>query len=282
MPERGFLTETWDSDDWFQDLSRDQRYLFIYLWTNNHCNQAGLYHVTLTTIAFETKFSKEELPELLHSLSSKVKWYPEQNLIWVKNFLKRQSKSSKFLQAAAKCLTTIHHNGAIKELLDYNAQRYSLSIPYQYYIDRVSILTRASASVSNSVSVSDTEGVRVVKGKGELSSEEKSIIKSLGQLKGWQADEDDVLWLQGLEIEIPGLTLSDFKACLDYHSGKPPPKHKGIWKNRFRNWMIKKQEFEKGGKKLGTKQPKQQRAKGPLTYIRGSGQVGPEDDKDMP
>lgn len=148
MPERGFATETWDSDDWFQELSRDQRYLFMYLWTNNHCNQAGLYHITLTTIAFEAKFSKEEIPELLHSLAPKVKWYPDENLIWVKNFIKRQSKSSKFLAAAAKSLMSIHHNGAIKELLEYNLNRYSISIPYQYYMDRISILTRASVSAS--------------------------------------------------------------------------------------------------------------------------------------
>ncbi|GAI81803.1 unnamed protein product, partial [marine sediment metagenome] len=88
------------------------------------------------------------------------------------------------------------------------------------------------------------KGKGVVKGKGELSSEEKEIIGSLSQLKGWQADEDDVLWLQGLRSEYPGFTLAEFKACVDYHSGKPVPKHKGIWKNRLRNWMIKKREFE--------------------------------------
>jgi len=80
-------------------------------------------------------------------------------------------------------------------------------------------------------------------------ADEKEIIKRFNQLKGWQADEDDVLWLQGLRSEFPGFTLAEFKACVDYHSGKPLPKHKGIWKNRFRNWMIKKQEFVgRGGK----------------------------------
>ncbi len=147
MPERGFATEIWD-DDWFQDLSRDQRYLFVYLWTNVHCNPSGLYHITLTTMSFESKFSKEELPELLQSLSPKVIWYQEHKLIWVKNFLKRQSKSSKFLAAAAKALTSINHNGAIHELLDYNLQRYNLSIPYQYYSDKVSIPSSAGAGAN--------------------------------------------------------------------------------------------------------------------------------------
>jgi len=144
MPERGFATETWDSDEWFQELSERQRYLFIYLWTNDHCNQACLYHITLSTISFATKIPKEELPELLNSLAPKVKWWPEENLIWVKNFIKRQSKSSKFLAAAAKSLTSIRDSSAIEELLDYNMGRYSISIPYQYYMDRISILTRVT------------------------------------------------------------------------------------------------------------------------------------------
>ena len=222
MPERGFATETWDSDDWFQELSRDQRYLFIYLWTNNHCNPAGLYHITLTTIAFGAKFSKEELPELLHSLAPKVKWYPEENLVWVKNFIKRQSKSSKFLAAAAKSLTSIHHNGAIKELLEYNLNRYSISIPYQYYMDRISILTRAtaSASVSGSSSGADNslfsaslfsldevnEAIsKLPKGVDRLVEHEaiKQKLADMGVAKGYRAQSEypcikgrvDLCWL---------------------------------------------------------------------------------------
>lgn len=158
MPERGFSSETWDSDEWFQDLSRDQRYLFIYLWTNAHCNQAGLYRITLTTIANEARFAKEELSDLLHSLKPKVIWYPAENLVWVKNFLKRQSKSSKFLAAAAKCLTSIHSNGIIDEFLRYNLERYNISIPYQYYINKISILTRASDTLSNTDTNTDGGG----------------------------------------------------------------------------------------------------------------------------
>ncbi|MBA7498895.1 hypothetical protein ES704_01633 [subsurface metagenome] len=104
MPERSFRTETWTEDNWFQELSRDQRYLSIYLGTNNHCKQSGVYHVTLVTMAFETKFSDVELPELLKSLSPEVEWYPEDNTIWVKNFLRQQAKSPKFVTAAISSL----------------------------------------------------------------------------------------------------------------------------------------------------------------------------------
>lgn len=373
MPERGFATETWDSDEWFQELSRDQRYLFIYLWTNNHCNPAGLYHITLTTIGFETKFPKEELPELLNSLSPKVIWYPAQSLVWVKNFIKRQSKSSKFLAAAAKSLVSIHNNGAVKDLIDYNLQRYSLSIPYQYYMDKVSIpsasdtgtdtdtnsntdslfsaslfsldeinlalsqlppavdrLARHEAIKQRLAEIGQHKGFVVKseyytdKGRIDLCwldkqsvvvaafesdfrtprdkslaklrhlgcpnayvilrpdkrsakveiqqipmlGEEGGILDVICRLKGWQADEDDVHWLQGLRSEFPGFTLAELNACIDYYSGRPAPKHKGIWKNRFRNWMIKKQEFAKERK---GEQAKGQRVKGsrPSSDYRG-------------
>jgi len=138
MPERAFLTETWD-DDWFQRLSRDQRYLFIYLGTNNHCNQAGAYYITLATMAFETKFSVEELPGILKSLSPRVEWHQEQNYVWVKEFIKQQAKSPKFLIAAAKCLKNIKSNGFAKEIISYNLKEHSISIPYEYDSDSVSV-----------------------------------------------------------------------------------------------------------------------------------------------
>ena len=79
---------------------------------------------------------------MLLILKPKIVWYPDYSLIWVKNFIKKQSKSSKFLAAAAKALTNINNPEVITELLTYNLNKYSISIPYQYYIDSVSILTR--------------------------------------------------------------------------------------------------------------------------------------------
>jgi len=53
--------------------------------------------LTLKTIAFDTGLPLASLSEHLSQLEPKVAWYPEQNLIWVKNFLKRQCKSQSFL-----------------------------------------------------------------------------------------------------------------------------------------------------------------------------------------
>jgi hypothetical protein len=119
VAERGFQTELW-TDPFIQGLTPEVKLLFIYLWTNKHCNQAGLYEITLKTMAFDTGLPQESLPTLLKQLEPKVVWYPEQNLIWVKNFLKRQCKSQSFLIAAAKCLKTVRNNGLLREFIDYN------------------------------------------------------------------------------------------------------------------------------------------------------------------
>jgi len=176
LSERGFNTDYW-ADSFVETLPAEGKLLYIYLWTNPQCNQAGLYEITLDRIAYETKLPIDSLPSLLKALEPKVKWYDENNIVWVKNFLKRQAKSPKFLVAAAKSLATIHNNGVVKELLNYNLERYSISIPYQYSIDTVVIPSNTSA-----VTVTNTD-LKDIKGRGEeliLSSLCEGYEKEIG------------------------------------------------------------------------------------------------------
>jgi len=124
LAERGFQTELW-TDPFIQGLSPEAKLLFIYLWTNKHCNQAGLYEISLKTMAFDTGLSLEKLSAYLKELEPKVIWYADRNLIWVKNFLRRQCKSQSFLIAAAKCLKTPGVTGLLKDYLKYNQNKWS-------------------------------------------------------------------------------------------------------------------------------------------------------------
>lgn len=279
MPERGFATETWDSDEWFQELSRDQRYLFVYLWTNSHCNQAGLYHITLPTIAFEAKFPKESLPELLNSLAPKVNWYPEENLIWVKNFIKRQSKSPKFLAAAAKSLLSVQHNGAVEELLEYNLKRYRISIPYQYYMDKLSILTRASVSEPDPETVSDADKViGVAKGEEEtndniprsesengesLCEGDREVISTWFSVKGFRMAPSDASELVArLRTEFPDVDiLAESKKWAARKISEPLTRKTRpsaqIWNFMYnaRKFAQERRERENRGKRLAGARP---------------------------
>jgi hypothetical protein len=180
MPERGFQTETW-SDRWIESLDPLQRYLFFYLWTNEHCNQAGLYEITLRNIAHETKLPESELPSMIESLAPKVKWYRELDLIWVKNFVRRQVKSPKFLIAAAKCLNLVisrDHSEIIQEFLEYN-KSHMVSIPYLYANDTISILARGRSSASASASASADASADAVK-KDKVVKEKEEITLPTG------------------------------------------------------------------------------------------------------
>jgi len=178
MPERRFDTEYWNDPD-IMKLPMKAKLLYIYLWTNIHCNQAGLYEIAIETISFETKLIVEEIPELLKLLEKKVTWLPEQNLIWVKNFLHRQSKSPLFLTAAAKCLEKINNNGLVKEYIDYNL-RYTLSIPYREGIDRVSIPPYSYANaLSGKEDSKGVKGERKGKNKGAAPKKSDSVINEI-------------------------------------------------------------------------------------------------------
>jgi len=129
MPERRVRTETW-TEKWFYNLSREQKYACWYLKTNQHCNQAGVYHLPLEIMAAETKITIDDLPELLLSLKPHIRWYAEEDIIWVRDFIKEQGTWQNFLVAAAKCLEVISNNGLTKEVIEYNENSYGITIPF--------------------------------------------------------------------------------------------------------------------------------------------------------
>jgi hypothetical protein len=138
-----FDTSTW-SDPWFRRLSLQAKTLFIYLWTNEHKNLAGLYILDLDVIAFETGIAIDQVTTILDGeLSQKIKYDYDTNLVWVVNNVKRQfirsaekKISDKIVTAISKALLSLPENHSfINQFLEKYA---SLSIPYSRSVDRVS------------------------------------------------------------------------------------------------------------------------------------------------
>jgi DnaD/phage-associated family protein len=138
MPQRTIESDYWTRPS-IQPLSWDAKAFYLYLITNEHVNSAGVYHLTVKTICFDTDLTEKKVPELFKELDDKVKWYPEKDIVWVKKFIYRQSKSPKFIQAVSKHLTNLNLNGIASEVIDYNIQNYGLTIPYPYRTYGVSI-----------------------------------------------------------------------------------------------------------------------------------------------
>lgn len=101
---RSIDADTW-SDPWFSELPPPAKLVFLYLITNHHVNAAGLCEVTMRVMSFETGLERDQIERLLPKLAPRVMWWPDHNLLWVRNFYKRQranTNSVNFRTAAAR------------------------------------------------------------------------------------------------------------------------------------------------------------------------------------
>jgi hypothetical protein len=130
MAYREIDTSTWQ-DPWFEGLSVNSKLLFIYLWTNETCNQAGFYKITKRRIQFDCGV---DIDECADEIKQKVEWFPQQGLVWVKNFFKRQCKNSKFAIAGINSAKKTLSSEMLLQFLEYNK-----CIWYEYGIDTVSL-----------------------------------------------------------------------------------------------------------------------------------------------
>lgn len=105
---RSIETDTW-SDPWFSELGAPAKLVFLYLVTNGHVDAAGCCEVTLRIMAFETGLEQEQLTKIIPKLAPQVVWWPEHNIFWVRNFLRRQSANTNptnFRKSATRALAS--------------------------------------------------------------------------------------------------------------------------------------------------------------------------------
>lgn len=86
-------TEVWD-DPWFSDLSPAAKLLFLYVLTNRRSTSCGAFEITIRAIAFETGLTEERIEALLPELAPKVMWFEDEQVIWVRNFFRRQNRNA--------------------------------------------------------------------------------------------------------------------------------------------------------------------------------------------
>lgn len=101
-------TKFW-SDNWIvDDLNPLDRYLYLYLLTNEHCSLCGIYEISLKTVSFETGIEKEEVSRMLSRLAPKVHYV--NGWIFLTNYLKHASSNPNMLKGAARELSDVPEN----------------------------------------------------------------------------------------------------------------------------------------------------------------------------
>ena len=184
---RQLHSRMWSSDNWFIDLKPEFKLLFIYLFSNERASICGLYELPLQIISFETRLDIETISHGLEifTKADKVKYDFESGVVWVKNMLKYQGSSSPKIQARIKAdiksvPDCVLKSEALKSLSD------TVSIPYADGID-----TLLSVSVSNSVSISDSEEGGVGEGEIFAAYQDNIVMLTPKIADGIKADIDD-------------------------------------------------------------------------------------------
>lgn len=87
---RSVQTRMWREDEWFQELDVEARLLWIYLFTNPSASPAGIYRLSLRTMAFESGVSYEAAQDLMRQFATDGKAYYEDGVVWVVNMRRLQ------------------------------------------------------------------------------------------------------------------------------------------------------------------------------------------------
>ena len=126
-------TKFW-SDPKVRNLSVNDRYLFIYLITNNHTHLSGIYTLPIPLGVYESGLTDKAYQKGIDTLSEAymIRFDRENDVVWVIKMFKYQPSGNKIKTMAEKQLKSLHNTPLINNFLDFYSDR-------GLGIDRVSI-----------------------------------------------------------------------------------------------------------------------------------------------
>ena len=208
-------TAFWGDRKVSEDFSADERYLYLYLMTNNRTRLCGCYEITCKAMAFETGLPADKVKKALSALDEKhhvIMYDPATSEVLLLNWAKYQwNTSPKTLASVRKDAASIHNESYKEAVLDLvnraenGEERDTLSIPYQYPIEGVSI---PFCSVSNTKP----------KSKSDSKDKEKyiEIVNYLNTATGSNYKPLAKETVKHINARLSeGYTIDDFKTVID-------------------------------------------------------------------
>lgn len=129
-----------ESDFWqvqAKKLTKNERYLFLYLRTAPGAHLAGIYYCPILYMSHETSLTHKETSSALVGLEKKGMVYFDgaTETVWVVGMLAIASKGAKVIAAVEKQLKSLNGSYLIQQFLEHYI---ALGIAYEYPIDTVS------------------------------------------------------------------------------------------------------------------------------------------------
>lgn len=144
----------WTDAKVVDDFTPEDRYFYLYLFTNPHTNLCGCYEISVRQISNEIGYSKssvENLIERFKNVHEVILYSNETKEILLLNWSKYNwNKSEKFVTALTKEIASVKNSEFRHYLEQIASGKDTVSIGYQYGMD-----TTDSVTVSNTVSDQD-------------------------------------------------------------------------------------------------------------------------------
>jgi len=228
---RQIHTQIW-RDNWFLDLEPDEKLLFIYLFSNDNSNLAGIYELHERIISLETGLEPKRIIEIVNKLEADGKVYYRDGVVWIVNMQKYHSNAG---EKVRKNIDTV-----VMGLPDCEVkQKYCIAneieidnipcIPYAYPMDTLSY--SKSNSKSNNKSKTEEkyeyepqEKIETPEGGTSTYSENSDKLKSIlshYKTKTGKLDPKDAAMLKDLSVAF---SVPDIRDAIDHmisHTDRP-------------------------------------------------------------
>lgn len=217
---RQIHTQIW-RDNWFLELRPDEKLLFIYLFSNDNSNLAGIYEIHESIIALETGLRPARIREILVKLEASNKVHYGGGVVWIVNMRKYHSNASEKVQKNIDAAIYDIQDGEIKNrycIANGITLENTVSIPYGYHMDTL------SHSKSKSKSKTEEEEKEKTPEGGTVTSAQSQKISSITdhiQKTGLQLKPTDEQAIQQLAAVFKTPDIHDAIDHMAAHTNRP-------------------------------------------------------------
>ena len=221
---RQIHTQIW-RDNWFLELRPDEKLLFIYLFSNDNSNLAGIYEIHESIIALETGLRPARIREILVKLEASNKVHYGGGVVWIVNMRKYHSNASEKVQKNIDAAIYDIQDGEIKKrycIANGITLENTLSIPYPYPMDTLS--HSKSNSKRESKSKTEKEEEEETPEGGTVTSAQSQKISSITdhiQKTGLQLKPTDEQAIQQLAAVFKTPDIHDAIDHMAAHTNRP-------------------------------------------------------------
>lgn len=221
---RQIHTQIW-RDNWFLELRTDEKLLFIYLFSNDNSNLAGIYEIHESIIALETGLRPARIREILVKLEASNKVHYGGGVVWIVNMRKYHSNASEKVQKNIDAAIYDIQDGEIKNrycIANGITLENTVSIPYGYHMDTLSHSKSKSKSKTEEEEKSEKEEETPAGGTVTSSQSQKiSSITDHIQKTGLQLKPTDEQAIQQLAAVFKTPDIHDAIDHMAAHTNRP-------------------------------------------------------------